>query len=118
MEVLRVQGKTTLTWYRGDTKCIKILFREKVAGGLTSVQGMVVTFTAKQKFSEKKALEKTAILLGDYVYLNFTHDETKMLKPRQYVYDIELKKEDYSVVCTLYTGTLVIQADITLQEGD
>lgn len=118
MEVLNVKGDTTIRWYRGDTKTVSI-FASYACNDTeeNTLHGMRVTFTARKRFSGKKVLEKSAIVGDGSVLLNFTHDETRALRPGQYTYDIELRKDDYSVVCTLYTGTLIIEADVTREDG-
>lgn len=118
MEVLNVKGDTTIRWYRGDTKTVSILATYACNdAGENTLHGMRVTFTARARFGGKKILEKSAIAGDGSVSLSFTHEETRMLSPGQYTYDIELRKEDYSVVCTLYTGTLIIEADVTREDG-
>lgn len=117
MEVLNVKGDTTIRWYRGDTKTVSILASYACSNAEeNTLRGMRVTFTARERFSRKKVLEKSAIVGDGSVSLNFTHAETRALEPGQYTYDIELRKEDYSVVCTLYTGTLIIEADVTRED--
>lgn len=118
MEVLSVKGDTTIRWYRGDTKTVSIFVSSACSDTEeNSLYGMRVTFTARERFGGKKVLEKSAIVGDGSVPLNFTHDETKALQQGQYTYDIELRKEDYSIVCTLYTGTLIIEADVTREDG-
>lgn len=118
MEVLNVKGDTTIRWYRGDTKTVSIFAAYACSDAEEStLRGMRVTFTARTRFGGKKVLEKSAIVGDDSVSLNFTHDETGALSQGQYTYDIELRKDDYSVVCTLYTGTLIIEADVTREDG-
>lgn len=118
MEVLNVKGDTTIRWYRGDTKTVSIFASYACSdSGENTLHGMRVTFTARERFSEKKVLEKSAIVGDGAASLNFTHDETGVLSQGQYTYDIELRKEDYSIVCTLYTGTLIIEADVTREDG-
>lgn len=118
MEVLNVKGDTTIRWYRGDTKTVSIFASYACSDTKeNTLFGMRVTFTARERFSGKKVLEKSAIAGDGSVSLNFTHEETRMLSPGQYTYDIELRKDDYSVVCTLYTGTLIIEADVTRKDG-
>ena len=117
MEVLNVKGDTTIRWFRGDTKTVSILATYACSDtGENTLHGMRVTFTARERFSGKKVLEKSVIVGDDTASLNFTHAETRALRPGQYTYDIELRKDDYSVVCTLYTGTLIIEADVTREE--
>lgn len=118
MEVLNVKGDTTIRWYRGDTKTVSIFAsdasdKEKE----NTLFGMRVTFTVRERFGGKKVLVKSAIIGDGSASLNFTHDEMRALRPGPYTYDIELRKEDYSVVCTLYTGTLIIEADVTREDG-
>lgn len=118
MEVLKVKGDTTIRWFRGDTKTVSIFVSSACSDTEeNSLYGMRVTFTARARFGGKKVLEKSAIVGDGSVSLNFTHDETKALQQGQYTYDIELRKDDYSVVCTLYTGTLIIEADVTREDG-
>lgn len=118
MEVLKVKGDTTIRWFRGDTKTVSIFVSSACSDAEEStLRGMRMTFTARARFGGKKVLEKSAIVGDGSVSLNFTHDETRMLQPGQYTYDIELRKEDYSIVCTLYTGTLIIEADVTREDG-
>lgn len=117
MEVLDVKGDTAIRWYRGDTKTITIVTSDEVEGKENTLKGMRVTFTAKERFHEKKVLEKTAIISDAPVSLFFSHEETKSIPPGQYRYDIELRKDDCSVVCTLYTGVLSILSDVTRTEG-
>lgn len=117
MEVLSIKGDTTIRWYRGDTKTITIVTSDEAGGKENTLKDMRVTFTAKERFHEKKILEKTAIISDAPVSLFFSHEETKAIPPGQYRYDIELRKEDYSVVCTLYTGTLIIETDVTRKDG-
>lgn len=118
MEVLKVKGDTTIRWYRGDTKTVSIFAAYACSDAEEStLRGMRVTFTARARFGGKKVLEKSAIVGDGSASLNFTHDETRALRPGQYTYDIELRKEDYSVVCTLYTGTLIIETDVTREDG-
>lgn len=118
MEVLKVKGDTTIRWYRGDTKTVSILAAYVCSDTEEhTLSGMRVTFTARARFGGKKVLEKSAIVGDGSASLNFTHAETRALQPGQYTYDIELRKEDYSVVCTLYTGTLIIEADVTREDG-
>lgn len=87
-------------------------------GEESTLSGMRVTFTAQARFGGKKVLQKSAIVGDGSVSLNFTHEETRMLSPGQYTYDIEIRKDDYSIVCTLYTGTLIIEADVTREDGE
>lgn len=118
MEVLGIKGDTTIRWFRGDTKTVSIFATYACSdAGENTLHGMRVTFTARERFSGKKVLEKSAIVGDGSASLNFTHDETRALRPGQYTYDIELRKDDYSVVCTLYTGTLIIEADVTREDG-
>lgn len=118
MEVIRTRGDTTIRWYRGDTKTLSIFATYACSDAEESaLRGMRVTFTARARFGGKKVLEKSEIIGDGPVSLNFTHDETRVLSPGKYTYDIELRKDDYSVVCTLYTGTLIIEADITRKDG-
>lgn len=118
MEVLDIKGDKTIRWYRGDTKTISIIATDAIEErGKNTLFGMRVTFTARERFGGKKALEKSATIGEDVVSLSFSHEETKALHPGQYVYDIELRKEDRSVVLTLYTGMLIIVADVTREDG-
>lgn len=118
MEVLNVKGDTTIRWYRGDTKTVSIFATYACNDtGENTLHGMRVTFTAREHFSGKKVLEKAAVVGDGSVSLNFTHAETRALRPGRYVYDIELRKDDCSIVCTLYTGALIIEADVTREDG-
>ena len=118
MEVLNVKGDTTIRWYRGDTKTVSIFVSNASdKENENTISGMRVTFTARARFGGKMVLQKSAIVGDGSASLNFTHAETRALQPGQYTYDIELRKDDYSVVCTLYTGTLIIEADVTREDG-
>lgn len=117
MEVLDVKGDTAIRWYRGDTKTITIVTSDEVEEKENTLKGMRLTFTARERFGKKKVIEKSTILNGDSEVLSFSHEETRMLHPGQYTYDIEIREDDCSVVCTLYTGTLIVEADVTRKEN-
>lgn len=116
MEVLDVKGTRSIRWYRGDTKSIEIRAADETGGVPRSLFGMRASFTAREKHSDVKVIEKSTVFSKPSVTLFFSHEETKRLKPGEYRYDVELRKEDYSVVCTLYTGTLTVLSDVT-REG-
>lgn len=98
---------------RGDTESIKISFikdsEEYTPKDL--VAGDIFTFTVRNRFTEEVILVKKCI----YPDLEFKllHEDTKVLDPTSYRFDLEYRKEDVSIVKTLMIGILKVTEDVT-----
>lgn len=98
---------------RGDTECIKISFvrNSEEYAPKDLVAGDIFTFTVRNRFTEEVILIKKCV----YPDLEFKllHEDTKILDPTSYRFDLEYRKEDASIVKTLMIGILKVTKDVT-----
>lgn len=98
---------------RGDTESIKISFvkdgEEYIPKDL--VAGDIFTFTVRNRFTEEVILIKKCIYPD--LEIDLKHEDTKVLDPTAYRFDLEYRKEDTSIVKTLMIGILKVTKDVT-----
>lgn len=110
----RLNVNVPLTLIRGDTQEFKVVFvfNDEYVTPNGMNEDDKLSFSIRKKGSSTTTLTSTTTI-GDGV-IKLTHEQTKDLKPGKYEYDIELKKEDMSVVKTLQLGELEVKKDVTI----
>ncbi len=106
---------------RGDTFMFKFQ-RKNINDEVIKAQAEKMWFTVKKNYKtsdvlvQKTLKDNTIIFDKDYFYhIVLEHDDTKNLKYKTYVYDIQVENNGY--VQTIGIGTITITNEVTFEGG-
>lgn len=118
--------QNNFTCYRGDTKVWTMLFQSAPDVPI-DITGHVLWFTMKAKVTDTDddaVIQKNITFAGGEDssagkgFLTLTSEETGVLVPGSYVYDMQkVINETPPVVSTVLSGRITILADVTQRNG-
>lgn len=109
-----IQG-TNIKMIRGDTESIRVAVEKDGGVKLDLVKGDVIYFTVKENYySEDRKIQKVISEFENGEALITIHPEdTRQLKPGNYVYDIQLNRSNGQVKTIVPKSNFRIEADVT-----
>lgn len=121
-----LKNSTLSPFFRGDTKIFNLSFKDS-SGEAINITGHELWFTMKKNVTDadiKAIIQKRVIFpsgsesengIGT---LTLTSDETKLIDPQIYFYDIQkVIPENPPVVVTVMSGKVNVLPDVTRNDG-
>lgn len=111
---MKVNG-TDLQVIRGDTEAINVNVRDASGVSVPFVTGDTVYFTVKKSvYDTAKLFQKVVTTFTEgSAHIEIAPEDTKLLNPGRYVYDIQLTKVDGSVKTIVPPSKFEIAGEVT-----
>ena len=112
---MKVNG-TNISMIRGDSETITVLCKDQYGTLVDLIDGDTVRFTIKENINtEIKTLQKTVTTFPDGIaVITIVPADTKTLKFKEYVYDVQLTRADQSVITIVPPSKFKIEVSVVL----
>ena len=106
---------TNISMIRGDTESILVSVKDSEGFEVALENGDIVYLTIKDNINtDNKALQKIVTEFpGGRALIEISSDDTKDLKVKEYIYDIQLTKIDGSVTTIVKPSKFTLLGDVT-----
>lgn len=121
-----LNNSTLAPFFRGDTKVFNLSFKDST-GQPINITGHELWFTMKKKETDidaKAVIQKRVVFPAGTEAengtgtLSLTSDETKLIDPATYSYDIQkVIPDNPPIVATVMSGKITVLSDITRNDG-
>lgn len=113
---MKVNG-TNISMIRGDSETITVLCKDQYGTLVDLIDGDTVRFTIKENINtEIKTLQKTVTTFPDGIaVITIVPADTKTLKFKEYVYDVQLTRADQSVITIVPPSKFKIEGEVTYE---
>lgn len=117
MNDLFIEGDTTIRIVRGDSKSIPLQFELDDGSILPFSEGDIVYLTVKDNpYTEDKQMQITVTEFTDNTaYINIRPEDTKKLKYKTYVYDLQVTRVDGTVTTLIPASDFVVGEEVTYE---
>lgn len=110
--VVKIKGPIHFKIYRGDTHAISVNFEVNTTKSYV-YDGDYITFTVRDRVTKQVIFTDRQVITKGSVYFILKEEVTKRLRIKTYIYDLEYRKKDNSIVTTYIKGIMEVLEDVT-----
>ena len=115
MDNIYIEGNTTISITRGDSKTIPLEFELEDGTTIPFNAGDIVYFTVKDNaYTNEKQFQ---IIITDFpnnvAYIEIHPTHTKSLKYKKYVYDLQVTRADGTVTTLIPASDFIVGEEVT-----
>ena len=111
---MRITG-TNIKMIRGDSESITVTLADTDGNTLDFEEGDTIFFTVKESVHTAKIIFQNIVVEFDNgeAIIEILPEDTNQLRPKEYVYDIQLTRADGSVTTIIKPSKFIIEGDVT-----
>lgn len=116
MEIQSVTGARPIHLFRGDTKTITfVVYKKEIQMLPDELKGMIAVLTVRDRWTQDIIFQKETAFDSSVISIYLSHEETKDIKPGEYMYDLKIKKQDNSSVYTVLKEIFYVESDVMFE---